>query len=210
VVALKHLSFTSWRIAGRHNEESFRVSTRPTSGPTRKSATSQRSVERQSSVHQNGAAQSRIDSFVPIYSARENLVPSGTLEGGCFCGAIRYSISAEPSGSMICHCRTCRRLSAAPAVAWLTVAAHDFRITKGEPNTFRSSSHVLRSLCSNCGTHVSYLHKSEPLYVEVSTCSLDDPAAYPPTHHSWLEHDIAWVKFGDRLPTYPNSRYGSD
>jgi hypothetical protein len=136
-------------------------------------------------------------------------VPILDLEGGCFCGAIRYRISGEPSSSMICHCRTCRRLSAAPALAWLTVAAHDFRITNGEPSTFRSSPPVLRSFCSRCGTHISYVHESEQQYVDVSTCSLDDPTAYPPTHHSWLEHDVAWVKFGDGLPTYPKSRHDS-
>ena len=45
------------------------------------------------------------------------------LEGRCYCGALRYRLAAAPAGSMVCHCRTCRRLFAAPVVAWLSVPA---------------------------------------------------------------------------------------
>ena len=43
-------------------------------------------------------------------------------------------------------------------------------------------------------------------YIDVTTASLDDPDAFPPTHHSWLSHHIAWIKFSDGLPTFQNSR----
>jgi hypothetical protein len=135
-------------------------------------------------------------------------VAIGKLEGGCFCRAIRYRITDSPSGSMICHCRTCQRLSAAPTVAWITVARQFLHITLGELSSFRSSPPVQRTFCSQCGTPISYAHNSEPEFIDVTTCSLDDPAAWPPTHHSWLEHNIAWVKFGDGLPAFPQSRNG--
>ena len=135
-------------------------------------------------------------------------MPDQPVEGGCQCGAVRYRITGTPSGSMICHCQTCRRLAAAPVVAWLSVAALHFAYTKGQPRSFRSSPPVLRSFCSNCGRHLSYVHADEPDMVDVSTCSLDDPAQWPPTHHSWLSHDVGWVTFGDGLPTYAKSRYG--
>ncbi len=131
------------------------------------------------------------------------------VEGGCHCGGVRYRIVGEPLGSMICHCRSCRRLSAAPVVAWLTVAVADFQVTKGRPKQFRSSAPVLRSFCGRCGTHLFYKHDDDSSHVEVSTCSLDAPDAFAPTHHSWLSHDIAWLRFGDDLPSYPRSRYGS-
>jgi hypothetical protein len=129
------------------------------------------------------------------------------LEGGCFCRAIRYRLAEAPQGSMICHCRTCRSLFAAPLVAWLSVPAAAFSFTQGTPNTFSTSSPVTRWFCGACGTHVAYVSKEDHEYVEVSTCSLDDPAATPPTHHSWLSHDLPWTRFGDGLPAYPRSRY---
>lgn len=42
--------------------------------------------------------------------------------------------------------------------------------------------------------------------LDITACSLDDPNAFPPTHHSWLSHDLGWVRFGDGLPTFPQSR----
>jgi hypothetical protein len=40
----------------------------------------------------------------------------------------------------------------------------------------------------------------------VTTCSLDDPNAFPPTHHSWLAHDLQRLRFGDGLPASRESR----
>jgi hypothetical protein len=135
-------------------------------------------------------------------------MPAVSFEGGCLCGAIRYRVEGLCSNSMICHCRTCRRVAAAPAVAWATFPANRFSILQGRPVEFRSSEHVRRMFCGECGTALTYAHSDEPEFIDVTTCSLDEPDAFPPTHHSWLSHDVAWVKFGDGLPTFPRSRYG--
>jgi hypothetical protein len=129
------------------------------------------------------------------------------LEGGCFCRAIRYRLSAPPQGSMVCHCRTCRSLFAAPVVAWLSVPAARFSFIQGTPSTFSTSPPITRWFCGTCGTHVAYASSEDPDGVEVATCSLDEPASTPPTHHSWLSHDLPWTVFGDGLPSFPRSRY---
>jgi hypothetical protein len=136
-------------------------------------------------------------------------VSSESLCGGCLCGAIKYEIVGPPTGSMVCHCRTCRRVTAAPVVAWLSVARAHFRLLQGKPVNYRSSEAVERFFCGACGTQIFYTHRDEPHEVEVTTCSLDDANAFPPTHHSWLEHNLRWVKFGDGLPEFPKSRYDS-
>ncbi len=128
-------------------------------------------------------------------------------EGGCFCGALRFRFEGPPLGSMVCHCQSCRRLFAAPVVAWLTVASDRFEITRGKPAEMNSSPPVKRWFCSGCGTHIGYQHAESLDSVEVATCALDEPNQFPPTHHSWLSHDLAWVKFGDGLPSFPRSRY---
>ena len=128
------------------------------------------------------------------------------IEGGCYCGAVRYRIAAAPSNTMVCHCQTCRRISGAPVVAWLTFPRSAFEFTKGTPAEFKSSEPVTRSFCPSCGTHLTYQTSNYPDTLDVTTCSLDQPSAYPPTHHSWLSHDVAWVRFGDGLPSFPEWR----
>jgi len=128
------------------------------------------------------------------------------LEGGCFCGALRYRISGRPTNTMVCHCQSCRRVAGAPVVAWLTFAKPDFKFTRGTPSQFRSSDPVQRTFCSACGTPLTYQHSDNPATVDITTCSLDDANAFAPTHHSWLEHDLQWLRFGDGLPTFQRSR----
>ena len=65
---------------------------------------------------------------------------------------------------------------------------------------------MLRTFCRQCGTPLTYRHESSPETLDVATGTLDDPNAFPPTHHSWLSHGLSWVKFGDGLPTFPESR----
>jgi len=58
-------------------------------------------------------------------------MPNAIAEGGCVCGAIRYHVSGRPSNTMICHCRTCRRVAGSPVVAWLTFPIAQFQLRCG-------------------------------------------------------------------------------
>jgi hypothetical protein len=131
-----------------------------------------------------------------------------SIAGGCFCGAIRYEADVAPLGSMVCHCRSCRRLAGAPVVAWLTFARDRLRFTRGAPMQFHSSAHVTRTFCPGCGTPLTYANASTGEEIDVSTCTLDEPEAFPPTYHSWLSHDLSWVRCGDGLPTFQQSKPG--
>ena len=124
------------------------------------------------------------------------------------CGAVRFAATANPVNSMVCHCQSCRRAAASPVVAWLTFARAEFRFISGAPREHHSSPKVRRGFCGACGSTLTYEHLDSPDFIDVATCSLDAPGAFPPTHHSWLSHDIGWVKFGDGLPTFERSRFG--
>jgi len=127
-------------------------------------------------------------------------------EGGCFCGAVRYRVRGEPSNTMVCHCRSCRRIAAAPVVAWVTWSSDRFAFTAGTPAEFASSEPVRRTFCPTCGTPLTYSRVDAPATIDITTASLDDPEAFPPTHHSWLRDGLTWVRFGDGLPTFQEWR----
>jgi hypothetical protein len=120
---------------------------------------------------------------------------------------VRYALAAEPESSMICHCRTCRAVSGAPVLAWISVAADKFAVTKGAPARYASSANVERQFCARCGAQLTYVGPGYDNVIDVTTASLDDADAFPPTHHSWLSHGLAWLEFGDGLPTFPRGRY---
>ena len=126
--------------------------------------------------------------------------------GGCLCGANRYQIKGEPVRSGLCHCRTCRKAASAPTLPFVVFPAAAFTFTQGKPVQFRSSPHVTRSFCGQCGSPLTYQTEKEPNCVDVMTCSLDDPEALAPEFHVWVSHKLAWECISDGLPAYATLR----
>ena len=124
------------------------------------------------------------------------------VEGGCLCGALRYRVEGHPIVSGICHCRTCRRTASAPTLPFVTFAADEFILMRGTPSDFHSSQGVTRSFCGRCGSPLTYRSDSEPGQIDVMTCSLDDPEAYPPAFHIWVSHRLSWDLLADGLRFY--------
>jgi hypothetical protein len=125
-----------------------------------------------------------------------------TIEGGCLCGQVRYCLRGAPLSSGTCQCRTCRKASAAAIVPWIRVDAERFAFTAGRPVEFESSPEVTRTFCGRCGTPLTYRTASYAGTIDVTTCSLDDPEAFPPLGHVWTSHRLSWVRLGDGLPCF--------
>ena len=68
------------------------------------------------------------------------------MEGGCFCGAIRYRVGSVFDAGY-CHCSICRHIHGAPVVAWAAVLEGDFTLLAGTPRAFRSSATGTRHSC---------------------------------------------------------------
>ncbi len=113
-------------------------------------------------------------------------------QGGCLCGAIRYRVSGAPLHSVICHCRSCRRASGAPTVAWLTFERRRFKWLSGRPQPYASSPGVLRCFCGVCGSPLTYENAANPATIDVTTATFDDDNRFAPTREVWLAHQLAW------------------
>jgi hypothetical protein len=110
-----------------------------------------------------------------------------------------------PFDTTLCHCVTCRRVSAAPAVAWFSVSSDGLRWVHGTPKTFESSPGVVRAFCGECGTPLTYAMATSSDVIDVSTCSLDEPGDVPPATHTWTSYRISWDAAVDGLPAYPEA-----
>ena len=124
------------------------------------------------------------------------------LEGGCQCGAVRYSISGVPLLAAICHCTMCRRAHAAPAVAWAMFQQADVRFDKARPQTYASSPEAKRGFCPACGTQISFTASFLPRLIDIAIGSLDRPEAIRPTLHYWHDQHLSWAEFADDLPRH--------
>ena len=121
-------------------------------------------------------------------------------EGGCLCGKVRFRVTSPPLDSGYCHCRMCQRNTGAPVVAWVTFPAAIFSWISGEPGTYASSAHAKRDFCATCGSYLVFRSTKFPDEVSVNTASFDDPNAFPPRKHIFVESRISWFHTADDLP----------
>jgi hypothetical protein len=102
------------------------------------------------------------------------------LEGGCYCGALRYVSEGEPALKAQCHCRECQYLSGGAPNFFLLMPPAGFSYTKGAPKTFTRSdleNAVTREFCADCGTHIATRRPGLPMVI-LKAGTLDDPSLY--------------------------------
>jgi hypothetical protein len=127
-----------------------------------------------------------------------------TVSGGCACGAIRYSFTAEPLFSSNCHCRDCQRESGGAFIPVLGVPKHAFAVTKGTPSSFTvtaDSGHATtRLFCGDCGSPLFGLPSSAPGLVTIRAGSLDDPSTFRPSEDIFTSSAQPWDYMNPSLP----------
>ena len=102
------------------------------------------------------------------------------LEGGCYCGAVRYLAEGEPVMKAQCHCRECQYMTGGAPNMFIAMPVAGFSYTKGEPRTFTRSDierPVTREFCAVCGTHMVTRPRGFPAVI-VKVGTLDDPSQY--------------------------------
>lgn len=123
------------------------------------------------------------------------------IHGGCLCGAIRYQVDGPALQTSYCHCIDCRKASGAPAAAWTFFRSGTLEWRQGTPKVLKFAARE-RSFCGDCGSPLMFFDPSLPEFFEMNTCTLDDPASYPPTDHCWLSDEIHWVSQLGELPRF--------
>jgi hypothetical protein len=102
------------------------------------------------------------------------------LEGGCYCGALRYTAEGEPMFKAQCHCRECQYISGGGPNMFMLMPAGGFNYSKGRPKTFTRSdleNAVTREFCAECGTHL-ITRRPGLAAVVLKVGTLDDPGLF--------------------------------
>ena len=119
------------------------------------------------------------------------------LKGGCFCGAVKYTVSARPMFVHCCHCTDCQcQTGSAFAINALIEAKH-VKLTKGKPvpismPTDSGRPHDIHR-CAACQTALwsDYGRRGYILFLRVST--LAKPHAIKPDVHIFTRSKVPWV-----------------
>jgi len=102
------------------------------------------------------------------------------LEGGCYCGQVRYIAEGEPTLKAQCHCRECQYITGGAPNMFMLMPLDGFHYSKGTPKQFIRSDldqPVTREFCAECGTHLATRRPGLPAVV-VKVGTLDDPSRF--------------------------------
>jgi hypothetical protein len=123
---------------------------------------------------------------------------SETREGGCLCGAVRYSVDWPPMVVATCSCKNCQKQagSALSVIAVMPSAA--LRVT-GALTTYTDTAErgkdVYRKFCGTCGSPVitETPEATEQGLVFIKAGTLDDASDLSPSVHYWTCSAPAWM-----------------
>ena len=131
------------------------------------------------------------------------------ITGGCLCGRVRYTVSAAPVFTGICHCRNCQRFTGSAFELVLGFPREAVQID-GERSVYQDSGDsgrpVHRGFCPNCGSSLTSEVSTMPKLLMILGGTLDDPSAVQPRTELFCASAQPWVSLGgerrkfDRMP----------
>ena len=119
------------------------------------------------------------------------------FEGGCQCGAIRYSCGAQPFVSYTCHCRDCQRLTSSAFATCIQVPEEAFSILQGAPSSqvraTDSGNRLTTSFCAVCSSALYSANSARPRLRTIYVGTLDCAAEVEVSAHIWTKRRLPWV-----------------
>ncbi len=100
------------------------------------------------------------------------------VEGGCYCGEVRYEAEGEPVMKGQCFCRECQYITGGDSVLIMGMPEPGYKITKGAPKGFKRTdieNAVTREFCPDCGGSLTFNFREKPEQIYIAVGSLDNP-----------------------------------
>lgn len=131
---------------------------------------------------------------------------SPPFTGACFCGGIRYRITAEPLTLYACHCTDCQKRSGSAFGLSMWVPRASIEVTKGEPAlqvlTGADGRRRPGRVCAACGARLWSEPEKRATLAVVRAGTLDDTSWLRPVAHIWTRSAQPWFAFPEGVATY--------
>lgn len=124
------------------------------------------------------------------------------IAGGCFCGAVRFTVADDFKRFFFCHCEQCRKMTGSAHAANLFTAPDNITWDQGLELVTRFE-HPTRSFtkafCSKCGSGLPYVNQSGKALIVPAGCLDSEPSRTPDAQLFTVE-ETGWHKAGEKAP----------
>ena len=127
------------------------------------------------------------------------------IEGGCYCGEIRYEAIGEVQASIQCHCRECQYITGGNPNVIMILPIDGFKFVRGKPQVFKRSDlekPVTRLFCGECGTAIGTKSPTRPESIILKVGTFDDPSIFNPEIAIFTSDKQEFHHIGDNLKCF--------
>jgi len=129
-----------------------------------------------------------------------------SVEGGCLCDAIRYTLHGPILFCSQCCCKDCQKATGTGHTTIIGIHRDQLEV-RGEPKLYTTHGDtggaVSRHFCGNCGGRLYTSGDLPGSVIMVQAGSLDDPNVVTPTNVIYVKDATEWDRFDPDLPTFP-------
>jgi len=122
------------------------------------------------------------------------------VEGGCFCGAVRFELELPSKWCAHCHCTMCRRIHGAGYVTWVGMQSEQFTLLQDdELQWYESSPGARRGFCKTCGSSMLFESVRWSSETHVALACLNQAIDRKPQAHAFYDSHVEWMPVDDSL-----------
>ena len=133
------------------------------------------------------------------------------LEGGCFCGAVRYKIDGSLGRASACHCSRCRKAFSGASSVFAEISdGSRFSWVTGEEDlaTYASAAGWGLAFCRICGSTLCGIFDSKVRGVTLGT--VDGDPGVQIEAHTFVGSKAPWDHIGGNAPQFKEECPSSD
>ncbi|MEQ8966564.1 MAG: GFA family protein [Azospirillaceae bacterium] len=123
-------------------------------------------------------------------------------DGGCLCGAVRFTVHGPLRALWLCHCSQCRKWTGNAVAA---TAVRPGRFTLADPTAalgwYAASDHAERGFCRTCGSSLFWRPRAGDR-ISILAGSFDGATGLTPVGHVFVGEAADWEILDERLPRH--------
>ena len=127
-----------------------------------------------------------------------------SFQGGCLCGAARYTINRSFLNAMHCYCGMCRKAHGTLFSTHIVVKPQqlEWHPDADSRQSFESSPRAYREFCPHCGTHLLVHGQTGDDTLAVPAGTLDEDVSLTILGHMFMRDKPACYEIRDALPQH--------